>query len=276
MKQKKENSASESREHPTPMRSIRKHEKKLQKIRLAMICILVMVALVGALLLILPLFRVSRIEVEGNSIYSDAEIIAAVGITKGEEILPVFFKGVDPTFYTSCCYVRDVKISYGFTKVKITVVEVEHVMYAEIGDGEWISFDNELRVLDKQSDSSAFSAFLKVKLPKVSSAELNAQIAFENASITYDYIPTLLELLKQEKILENVNYIDYSDKFHLSCVMEERIRLELGDLSEGNLKMKLFYGILTEKREESGCMMIDVSNVQASFFRPIGAEELYK
>lgn len=273
---KKELSASAQEKRPAHTRSIRKHEKKLQKLKLGMIVIGSAALLIGVLLLILPLFRVSRIEVEGNAIYSDEEIIEAVGITRGDEMLPIFFDGVPSDFYTTCCYVRDVKISYGFFKVKITVTEAQNVMYADLGDGTWISFDRDLRVLEKRSDPSSFERFLHVKLPNVYQAEPMETIIFENGALTYDYIASFLDILIQTGILPNVDYIDYSDKFHLSSVLEDRIRLEFGDVSDSDLKMKLFYEILDDNQNVEGCMIINVSNVRKTIFQKITSQELYQ
>ena len=273
---KKELFASAQEKRPAHTRSIRKHEKKLQKLKLGMIVIGSAALLIGVLLLILPLFRVSRIEVEGNAIYSDEEIIEAVGITRGDEMLPIFFDGVPSDFYTTCCYVRDVKISYGFFKVKITVTEAQNVMYADLGDGTWISFDRDLRVLEKRSDPSSFERFLHVKLPNVYQAEPMETIVFENGALTYDYIATFLDILIQTGILPNVDYIDYSDKFHLSSVLEDRIRLEFGDVSDSDLKMKLFYEILDDNQNVEGCMIINVSDVRKTIFQKITSQELYQ
>ena len=153
--------AADTSMHPVKRRRVQKNEKKLSVLRRVMIVVVILIFIVGMLLLTLPMLRVKSIVVEGNSFYTDEEIIEASGIKIGDEILSVLMahrsREIDHRIYSKC-NLSTIRISCGLGKVTITVTEPRNMMYAE-GEGEWISFDKELRVWEKNAEESAFSPF---------------------------------------------------------------------------------------------------------------------
>ena len=263
---------------PVAHKHVQKNEKKLRVLQLVMCIVVVMILIVGILLLTLPMFRVKTIVVEGNSFYSAEEIIAASGIKEGDEIWSVISghrsREIDNRIYSTCGYIRSIKISCGLSKVTITVTEVENLMYAE-ENGGWYAFDTNLHVWEENAEESAFSPFLKVKLPAVLSAQKGQGILFASTEITYGYIGELIDLLDASDVLEHVTYIDFSNKFSVSCVIEDTVRMELGSVSAIERKLECFHAILAEKNS-ADYAVIDVSDPTKATYRKISYEELYQ
>lgn len=224
----------------------------------------------------MPCFRVKKIEVVGNSIYSAEQIVAATGIGEGTELFSLLFDGIDyDRFYAECPYVRGVTLSYHPASVSITVTEARNVMYTQLTTGEWISFDETLQVYEKVWDNSAFSSFLHVRLPQIASAEVGSVIGFSDSGFTYDYVSELLAYLQAYQVLGEVNYIDFSSRISLSCVFGGRIRLELGTMSEIDTKLDRFYGLLQDLGSFEYAV-INVSNPQKCICNvDVDAEDLY-
>lgn len=261
---------------PQARRRVHKHEKKLRQLRRSIFVVVAILLLVAMLRLLMPCFRVKKIEVLGNSVYSAEQIVAATGIGEGSELFSLLFEGIDyHRFYAACPYVRSVTLSYRPASVLITVTEASNVMYTQLSTGEWISFDDTLRVYEKRTDHSAFSSFLHVKMPQIASAEVGSIITFTEPGFTYDYVSELLGVLRSYQVLDEVNYIDFSSRISLACVFGGRIRLELGTVAEMNTKLDRFYGLLQDLGTFEYAV-INVSNPQKCICNVnVGAEDLY-
>lgn len=263
--------------HPVTRKNMRKTKKRLHIMQIIMIGVLTLIFVVGLMLAVMPLFEVGEIVVEGNVACTAEEIIAASGINIGDEMFSVFFDKLGETIqqniFLECPNLRTVQVSCGFSKVTITVVEMETVMYTSTG-AVWYSLNTDLRVLERNADPSAFSPFLKVKLPTVARVSVGTEIVFADQNLNYDYIVEFLNVLKENEVLDSVTYIDFSDKFSLSCVFGDQIRLEIGDLSNMETKLSRFADILREKGNE-GYAVIDVSNTDKMTHQIIDFDELY-
>ena len=251
---------------------------KLKLLKIGMCVVLTCAVIAGLLFLILPLFHVSEIVVEGNDRYYTAEeIIAASGIHEGEEnfaVISARSNGViQKKLFSGCPALKTVQISCGFSKVTIKVTEMKNMMYTAVGTS-WYAVNGDLRMIEKSGTESRFSNFMKVKLPKVSGVTIGYPIAFANNSINYDYITDLLAVLEEYDVLDKVTYIDFSNKLYLSCVFGDRIRLNLGSLSDIEHKLDEFAKILRQKGGDEYAV-IDVSITGQESYRIIFEDELY-
>ncbi|MBQ9760026.1 MAG: hypothetical protein IJW16_01625 [Clostridia bacterium] len=263
--------------HPVTRKNLKKTKKRLRILQIVMIVVVGLILITGLMLAIMPLCTVSEIVVEGNVACTAEEIIAASGIKEGDEIFSVFFAKsggeLQNQIFLACPNLRTIKISCGFSKVTITVTEMENVMYTSAGS-EWYSLNTDLLVLEKNADPSAFSPFLKVKLPAVTSVTVGRKVAFANQNIDYGYIVELLEVFKRHDVMDSVTYVDFSDKLSLSCVFGDRIRLELGTLADTDTKFARFADVLREKGDV-GYAVINVSNPSKPTYQAIESTELY-
>lgn len=266
--------------HPTRHRRMKKNEKKLRLLQLIMTAVIISILIVGMLLLILPKFRVKTIVVEGEGLTETEkqQILVASEIDVGDEIWAVKAghksREIDNKIYEACPYIDTISISCGMSKVTITVTKAQNLMYTEHA-GEWYAFDPDLQVWMKNAEQSAFSPFLKAKLPTVSSMQVGQMVQFKNADISYGYVAELVDGLKQAEVLEHVTYIDFSNKFSLSCVIEDTFRMEIGDMSMLDRKLACFYQVLKEKNSNAFAV-IDVSDPTKATYRTVSQNELYQ
>ena len=233
-----------------------------------------MIFVTGLLLLILPMFRVKSIQVEGTTQYTDEQIIEASGIKIGDEILAIGSK--DEIRYRiwdwdTNRYIDEVGIRRGLTSVTIIVSPPKNLMYTEF-NGKYYMIDRGFRVLRESVNETDFAGLPAVELPTVQALSVGSVLTFANADADLSYVTELLDTLEQEGILERVTALDVSSKFHLSYETATGCRVELGKVSALSSKLALAREILNQRGD--GNAIVDVSNVQKPTYRRVDSPDL--
>lgn len=257
-----ENHMSQRRHRPDP--------SLLRLLRGAMVIIGGTILLVGMLLIILPMFRVSNILVVGASYYTEEEIIAASGITVGDEILMIDRESVYNNIWEKLPYVNAVNMRRFFNTVKITVEENTNLMYTEFV-GKYYVLNRDFRVLTSVEDESELKGIVRVELPEIAALGVGSQIRFENEALDTGYILDLLDSLEKGSVLSRVSAVDVSKKFNVSYVMDDYCRVELGKVGDMSLKLTLVEEILTRRGTVNGAAVVNVSDLNKPTYRTIDA-----
>lgn len=257
-------------EQGTPIRVGRQKrpaESKLRALRGAMVAIGGMILVMGLLLVILPLFRISGIVVEGNSYYTTDEILAYAGISEGDEWLAIDGQKVADSIRMNGEYIDRVTVSGEFPfVVRISIVE-KNTMYTE-HEGTYYAFDDTFTVIASSQKAEDFSSFLFVELPEIRGIEVGYAILFENAEMDMSYITDLRNTLSENGLLEHATKLDCSKKYDVSVELGGTLRLKLGKVSDLSAKFSLAEKILEERKTEGVCYIsLDVSNMQKSTYR---------
>ena len=232
------------------------------------------IALVGLLLLILPMFRVKEIKVEGNSYYTSQQIIEASGLKVGQEVLALDTEtGID-SIYENCKYVKSARILRTPFSVRIEVTEFDTVMYTEF-NGKYYSLSRDFRVLQESADAAAFADFLPVELPEIAALAVGAELRFSNPDADLSYINELIDVLEKNGTLASVTSLDVSQKYSVSYVMDNTCRVEFGKVGDTAVKLSLIGEILSRKGGIGETLaVIDVSDPQKPTYRPLGSTEV--
>ncbi len=243
--------------------------KTLAILRAAMVVFGGMIVVLGLLLVILPGFRVKKILVEGNSFYSADQIIQSSGIEVGEELLALDMNAVIEKILQECPRIDSISISSeSITSIRITVKEKDDkgTMYAAF-NGKYVAFDSNFTVLEQTWNKEDFSSFIEVKLPQIAALSVGGKIHFANADTNMDYVKELLEKLDDEGILSSVTYIDFSQKFQVSYVMDGTCRVKLGKVGDLDTKLMLVEEILSAKGNLDTYAIVDVSSTEKPTYR---------
>ncbi len=260
----------------TPAAVRKRPPKKLMRtLRLSMLVLSFAILLLTALLVILPMFRVQKVEVEGNSYYQYEEILKASGITLGEdESLALDGEMIAKKILKACPNIKTCTVMKLPFSVKITIVEKADVKTTAYNGG-YITFDRNFLVLEEDQNGEAFSPFLSVTLPQLAGATVGKQLQFYGMTLAdAAYINTLYDTLKEKELLSQVTHIDYSERFALSYVLDDRIRVELGSMDSLEKKLDKACEML-EKKQEGGTdlnevfAVLDVSDLQKSTWREV-------
>ena len=248
----------------------------LRILRFGMLASGAVIVVVALALILLPMIKINKIVVEGNDYHNDEYVIEHANIAVGDELF-----GWD--MQKSCDAIKDnyacaehvyVSIVFPFT-VKIEIVEKAGVMYTSY-QNQYFSFDRDLRVLEIVSNGEeAFSPFLRVKLPSVVNAQKGFKIQFLDSQTDMSYIIQLLDLLAERNLLEQITYVDFSDRFSLSFVLSDSVRVEIGALKEMNIKLTLLDQLVQNHISQTECVEIDVSDINDPTRRQIEPEHLF-
>ena len=226
-------------------------ERLMQALRATMLILGGMILVLGTLLAVLPMFRVQNVEIEGCEFYQYEQILAASEIEVGrDESMSLDGNAIAQKILKACPYVRSCTVVTLPFSVKITVVEKEDVMVTEFG-GYYASFDRNFEVLEIIKDGEErFSPFLYVKLPSISELQMGKTIRFADEG-DRSYIHLLYDELQKNGVADNVTYIDFSERFSVSLVLSDHFWVELGKVSDVELKLRLVEETL-KKKEEGG------------------------
>ena len=252
------------------------NEKVLRVLRFGMLASGAVIVVLALTMLILPVFKINKIVVEGNSYYDDATVAQMAGIAIGDELFGWNMQKSCNAIMAAYPYASDIYVSIEFFTVKIEIVEKPTVMYAE-HENQYFSFDRTLRVLEIKTDGEeAFSPFLRVKLPTVSSVQVGYSVQFANAETDVSYLTQLLDLLTTHDFLESVTYVDFSEQFSLSFVLSNSVRVEIGELKDMNDKLAL----LTEELNRNPLNhnmyeVIDITTTNKTVRKQIEAKNLF-
>ena len=253
----------------TPQRRNQPDPSVLHRLRGAIAVVGCAILLVGMLLIILPMFRVSSIQVTGASFYTDEQIIEASGIEVGDEMLMLDRNSVYNNIWEKLPYVNGVKMRRVFNTVKITVEENTNLMYTEFV-GRYYVLNRDFYVLAAVDNEADVNGFLRVELPEIASLGVGSKIRFENEALDTGYVLDLLESLENGKVLSRVSSVDVSKKFNVSYVMDDCYRVELGKVGDMSIKLTLVEEILSRKEGKDGLQaVVDVSDLTKPTYRPI-------
>lgn len=246
----------------------------LALMRAVMLVLCGLIVLAGTLLLVLPMFRVKNIEVEGNSYYTAEQIIAPSMIEVGDEILTLDIDSAYDQIFEQCAYVSSVKVVRYPFKVKIVIKERENVTVTE-HNGKYYTLSDRFLVLEESDTAEAFSAFPEVILPEIAHLSVGETVEFENGETDLTYLFDLMQSLKQSGKFDDVVSIDCAKKFGVSYVRGDRFRVELGAVSDIETKLELVDLILARKvGDDATCAVVNVSDLKKPTFRAVGTPEL--
>ena len=236
---------------PHAMRK-RPNKKLMQALRATMLILGGMILVLGILLAVLPIFRVQSVEIEGCAFYQYDQILAASEIKIGaDESMSLDGNAIAQKILKACPYVKSCTVMTLPFSVKITIVEKENVMTSAFG-GYQFTFDRNFEVLELLQDGEdRFSPFLSVKLPAIAQVQEGKRILFADASGDRSYVHQLCDALRECEVLGNITYIDFSDRFAVSLVLSDHFWIELGKVSDVELKLRLVEETL-KKKEASG------------------------
>ena len=253
------------------------NQKALRILRFGMLISGAVIAVLALVLILLPMIKINKIVVEGNNYYDDEYVIEKAGISVGDELFGWNMQASCDAIMANYPYAENIYVSITFPfTVKIEIVEKPGVMYAA-HQNQYFSFDSTLRVLEIVTDGEeAFSPFLCVKLPAVASVKKGSVIQFAEAGTDLSYLTQLLDVLAERNLLENVTYVDVSERFSLSFVLLDSVRVEIGTLKDMNIKLTLLQeGLAKNPINHNIYAVIDVSNTTKAIYREIAAENLF-
>lgn len=234
-----------------------KKMKRRQKRELALLTVIVLIASIAAIMLLTPGFEIKKVEVHGNSVLQDEEIIRSSGIVTGVNIFGVSLGEVKDNI-KSMGYIESVKVKRSLpSTVKITVVEEVGVGYIKAEDG-YVIITADGRCVDitdgledsKDGKKTATTPQLpKIKGMKNVKYKVGNIITAENEAQLTSLLTCLHEFSKYGYIFD-MREIDVSDTTDIKFYYKSKdLCVTVGDTDRVGYKMECFGPILSELGE---------------------------
>lgn len=196
------------------------------------------------------LFVTKNIIIEGNTKYSDEEIIAACGIDENTNLFSFSSRIVGERLKFYCPAVAESVFDRSIpNSVSITVTEEEPVYYADIY-GEGYALTESLRILGKVSESES-KALIKLKVSCVKRAVAGERIVLSEDR-AQRYLENTIELLNLSPLKNRITMIDLRNDFDAVMAADDLYRLDFGTQEDLDVKIRLAHAILNDDLFDSG------------------------
>lgn len=196
-------------------------------------------------------FKLDQIQVNGCSVYSQAQIIDEIGAQKGESLFKVNISNTEKLLVGKLPYVRSVKISRKFpTTLKVDVQEEEVLGAVYTNEGFAI-----LSTTGKVLETKVLA--LREGIPRIVGL---VGLTYETGGYLrksdtkdgelLDQIKVLQEVQKQlaANQLTDITYYDVGDILNIEVMLEDKLLLKLGSPSEMDYKLEFISKVLAGKK----------------------------
>ncbi len=196
-------------------------------------------------------FKLDQIQVNGCSVYSQAQIIDEIGAQKGESLFKVNISNAEKLLVGKLPYVRSIKISRKFpTTLKVDVQEEEVLGAVYTNEGFAI-----LSTTGKVLETKVLA--LREGIPRIVGL---VGLTYETGGYLrksdtkdgelLDQIKVLQEVQKQlvANQLTDITYYDVGDILNIEVMLEDKLLLKLGSPSEMDYKLEFISKVLAGKK----------------------------
>lgn len=265
-------SSPERRRREEERRRREKEEQKARKRRKRGNYIIYYVMLAAAAFIIFSilsvtvLFNAEGIEIEGETVYSDEEIIEASGFKGDENLIRLNTMGVDKKMLKALVSLDSAEITKQFfpPRIKIKVAPAEPMInFYYAGKNYVISYEG--RVM--QIESSAADCVEVIGYRPGENVVIGDYITA--ADPQQDETVKTITALLDETGLENFTKLDISDMLAIKMTYEDRIEINLGSILQLEQKLIIIKELIENYIGENERVTLDVSNPERVVQRPL-------
>lgn len=222
----------------------RKRRRRRQNLSLYYTAVFFLVIVVGIILSLTVFFNVTEVTVDGESIYSSSEIIAASKIKSGDNLVRLNSSKAENSILKSLVYIDTATVSKKFPdKVEITVTPSEEFANVEYGSGYLLISKNGKILSFLQTAAKDYPV---IKGCETINSEPGSFIKCEDEEKEKAFY-FLVETMLAEGVIEKITLIDISDRYNLSVEYDDRITVELGSQNDLAYKLRFSYMLVNEK-----------------------------
>ena len=199
------------------------------------------------------LFSLETIVVDGTGHYSYTQILKTAGLEKGDIIFFVSEKRLNKKLVGDFAYVRSVKLEKQYPNtITLTIEEEVPEYYIEL-QKEYFLLSAELRVLGRYYDEEKLLEFAPnvqfIEVPTVSRAVVADWLTFASESSSR-HTDEALAHLAASRLYDGISHVDFSNRFDLIVVYENRLEIHLGSFKDFAYKLDLALGMVHAYSEE--------------------------
>lgn len=244
-----------------------KRKKRLiyRRLFLVVSCLLVVFSFFfGVYFLLSKFFSVKNISIQGESKYSDSEIISAGKIGIGSSMLFLNSKNIENNIYKSLADIDNIKISKKFpNKLVVGVESAKPTYHLKVDDGYIVisSKDKFLTKVSEPPEGTIGIVGMECEVTEI------GKVNYKNTELK-SLFEEILGTFKDNGI-NDISEIDVSDLQNITLIYDNRIRINLGNKEDIDYKILTLKEILNNKisKTEKGTLNLkDLKNENRTYF----------
>ena len=221
----------------------------------------------GIIFVMSLLFRVSDIQVEGNTHYTDEEIIRAIDIEEGDNLFFFDRFAALSRVFAKLPYIDEVSVERSLpNRVIITVSESQALAYIVLGEENW-TIDHNCKVLGKANDDE-----LKGLIPVLGISPGTLMIGEPLQTADGDerivnFIAEVLDQLEGRGLYTRVGRVDFTDVNNVEFTLDNKYVVRIGNGNNVEYKFGMLISVLSQLLE-GDVGIINVSDGNTAHFSP--------
>lgn len=226
-----------------------------------------LMVVVAAIFVMSVFFRVSDISVEGNSHYTDIEIIRAIDIEEGDNLF--FFDRFSAVsrVFAKLPYIEQVSVERSLpNKVVINVVESTALAYLELGDEQW-TLDHSCKVLGKAADGETANMIPVIGIDPGTLYIGETLTTADGNQALVDQLSEILFQMEARGLNFSVTKLDMTDSSAVEFSYDGKYTVMLGNSENIEHKFGMFVAVM-DKLLEGDAGIINVSDGITGHFSP--------
>jgi len=239
----------------------KKWSENKHNIKTALILLLITAIIVGAVVKFG--FVVRHVDVYGDTSYTTEEIVAASGITEGEQLYSFRSDAVEEKITFKCPEIKSADVDRTVPSTVSITVEEDTPFYVANVWGDWLVLSSGLRVLGEISeDSAAFSTLVRLELPPVSYSVSGKVLTFADPT-DERFVRRILENISSSLVGNGeITAVVLTDEYAIKMEAEHLYSLTLGNENDMELKLRMLHKTLSSGYlEENVPASIDLTTV---------------
>ena len=225
------------------------------------------VVIIASIFFLSLFFRVEDIQVEGNTHYTDEEIIRAIDIEEGDNLF--FFDRFAATgrVFSKLPYIEKVSLKRALpNRITITVEESTALAYLILGDEEW-TMDHSCKILGKAAEGETEMLIPVYNFDPGTLFIGERLTSADGKEEPVDYLHEILTQIEGRGLIPDIDRVDFKNPNSPEIVYNGRFTFVLGGYSQVSQKFAMLSGVLeTLKAGDAG--VIDLSNGRTAYFSP--------
>ena len=225
------------------------------------------VVVVSSIFVLSLFFRVEDIQVEGNTHYSDEEIIRAIDIEEGDNLFFFDRFAAISRVFSKLPYIEEVTLKRALpNKITITVEESSAMAYLILGDEEW-TMDHSCKILGKAAEGET-SQLVPIVNFNPGTLFIGERLTTANGDeAPVDYLNEILIQIEGRNMISEIDRIDFKNPNSPEIVYDGRFTFVLGRYAQVSQKFAILSGTLQAlKAGDAG--VVDLSDGIKAVFSP--------
>lgn len=229
---------------------------------------LIFVVVVVAAILVLSLFfRVEDIQVEGNTHYTDDEIIRAIDIEEGDNLFFFDRFAAISRVFSKLPYIEEVTLKRALpNRITISVTESQALAYLILGDEEW-TMDHNCKILGKAAEGETAELVPIINFDPGTLFIGERLTAANGIDDQVDYLQEILIQIEGRNMVSEIDRVNFENPNSPEIVYNGRFTFVLGRYAQVSQKFAMLSGTLQAlKAGDAG--VVDLSDGLKAVFSP--------